>query len=310
MRIKAAVLRDASLKMPIQSIGLDEPRPDEVLVKIVATGICHTDVKMCQVPGLVPRPIVLGHEGAGIVERVGSAVRKVVPGDHVVLTFDSCGVCETCTKSMPAYCFEMWPRTFEGSRNDGSSPFICDDGTLHGKYFGQSSFATHALAGERNVVKVRKDAPLEYLGPIGCGIQTGAGAVLNSLNIHAGSSFVVFGVGAVGLSAVMAAKIAGASVIIASDVNDKRLAMAAEVGATHVLDPRQVDVLAEIKKITGSGVDFALDTSAVTSVMEQAVSALRPRGTVGFLANQSPAHAVPVRPQQLMRGGLTIRGLL
>jgi aryl-alcohol dehydrogenase len=291
MNIRAAILRDISLSMPIETVTLEDPRPDEVLVRIVATGICHTDVKMCLVPGIVPRPIVLGHEGSGVVERVGAAVRKVAPGDHVVLTFDSCGICPTCARGMPAYCYEVRPRTFGGARMDGSSPFVCEEGHLHGKYFGQSSFATHALAYERNVVKVRRDAPLDHLGPLGCGIQTGAGAVLNTLKVTPGSSFAVFGTGAVGLSAVMAAKVAGASIIIASDVNERRLAVARELGATHVFDPRHVDVPSEILQLTGDGVDFSLDTSAMTSVMQQ-------------------TQEVPVNALNLMLGGRTIRGLL
>jgi aryl-alcohol dehydrogenase len=310
MNIRAAILRDISLSMPIETVTLEDPRPDEVLVRIVATGICHTDVKMCLVPGIVPRPIVLGHEGSGVVERVGAAVRKVAPGDHVVLTFDSCGICPTCARGMPAYCYEVRPRTFGGARMDGSSPFVCEEGHLHGKYFGQSSFATHALAYERNVVKVRRDAPLDHLGPLGCGIQTGAGAVLNTLKVTPGSSFAVFGTGAVGLSAVMAAKVAGASIIIASDVNERRLAVARELGATHVFDPRHVDVPSEILQLTGDGVDFSLDTSAMTSVMQQAVGVLKPRGTCGFLANHGPTQEVPVNALNLMLGGRTIRGLL
>ena len=311
MTIRAAILRDTTLSMPIETVTLEDPRPDEVLVRVVATGICHTDIKMALVPGLVPRPIVLGHEGAGVVEKVGSAVRKVAPGDHVVMTFDSCGLCPTCTRGMPAYCYEVKPRTFDGARMDGSTPFRCEGiETLHGKYFGQSSFATKALAYERNVVKVRKDAPLELLGPLGCGIQTGAGAVLNSLKVTAGSSFVVFGTGAVGLSAIMAARVAGASTIIACEVNASRRAMAAEVGATHVLDPAVDDVPARIREITGDGVDFSLDTSAVTVAMQQAIGALRPLGTCGILANKGPAHELPIPVLPLMLGGRTVRGLL
>ena len=310
MNMRAAVLREHSLRMPIECVAVDEPRAHEVLVRVVATGICHTDIKVAQVPGLSPRPIVLGHEGAGIVEKVGAQVTKLAPGDHVVMTFDSCGVCPTCAVGKPSYCHEVAAVCFSGKRLDGSTTLSGEGGAVHGNFFGQSSFATHAIANERNAIKVRKDAPLELLGPLGCGLQTGAGAVLNSLGLRAGQSIAVFGVGAVGLAAVMAARIAGASRIFAVDVVPSRLALARDLGATHVIDGASVDALKEILSVTGAGVDYALDTTANDKCIEQAIDCVGPLGACGLIANKSPAQTAPVKILGSMLRGRTIRGIV
>ena len=310
MNMRAAVLRDHSLSMPIECVAVDQPRADEVLVRVVATGICHTDIKVAQVPGLSPRPIVLGHEGAGVVEKVGASVRKLKAGDHVVLTFDSCGRCPTCSVGKPSYCHEVAAVCFSGKRLDGSTTLGVDGAAVHGNFFGQSSFASHAIANERNAIKVRDDAPLELLGPLGCGLQTGAGAVLNSLGTRAGQTIAVFGVGAVGLAAVMAAKIAGASKIFAVDVVEERLALARDLGATIAINGSRSDALAEIIAATGRGVDYSLDTTAADSVIEQAIDCVGPLGTCGLIANKSPAQTAPVKILGSMLRGRTIRGIV
>ncbi len=310
MTMRAAVLRDYKLSMPIECVAIEEPRADEVLVRMVATGICHTDIKVATVQGLSPRPIVLGHEGAGIVERVGANVRKVQPGDHVVLTFDSCGRCPTCLEGKPAYCYEVRDVCFGGKRLDGSTTISCDHGLIHGNFFGQSSFASHALANERNAIKVRKDAPLELLGPLGCGLQTGAGAVLNSLNLRPGQTIAVFGTGAVGLAAVMAARIAGASKIFAVDISVERLELARELGATHIINSQSEYPLAKILAETGRGVDYSLDTTAVDAVAVQAIDCVGPLGTCGLIANKSPQQSVPVNILSAMMKGRSVRGIV
>ena len=310
MNMRAAVMRGHDLKMTIECVAVGEPRADEVLVRVVATGICHTDVKVAMVQGLSPRPIVLGHEGSGIVEKVGANVRKLSPGDHVVMTFDSCGRCPTCVSGKPSYCYEVAAVCFGGKRLDGSTTLTCSDQPLHGNFFGQSSFATYAIANERNAIRVRKDAPLDLLGPLGCGLQTGAGAVINSLRVGAGQTIAVFGTGAVGLAAVMAAKIAGAARIFAIDVVDARLALAAELGATHVIDGRTSDALAEILAATGRGVDFALDTTAVDAVVKQAIDCVGPLGTCGLIANKGPTQSVPVNILGAMLRGRSVRGIV
>jgi aryl-alcohol dehydrogenase len=213
-----------------------------VLVRVVATGVCHTDIIIRDQYYPSPLPAVLGHEGSGVVEAVGSDVAGVAVGDHVVMSFMSCGTCRPCQSGHPGHCGSFFELNFGGGRADGSSASCDAHGhALHDHFFGQSSFGTYAIAHERNVVKVDKDAPLELLGPLGCGIQTGAGAVLSALAVKPGSSFAAFGSGAVGLSAVMAARVAGATTIIAVDVTPSRLALALELGATHAVNSREVD---------------------------------------------------------------------
>jgi len=308
MKIKAAVFRDKSGKASLETVDLEEPRDDEVLVRMVATGVCHTDIKVSTTEGMSPRPIVLGHEGAGVVERVGSRVSKVRAGDHVVMTYDACETCPSCLANQRTYCDEVGPRSFGGSRPDGTSALSQDGRMIHGSFFGQSSFADFAIGYERNVVKVRKDAPLELLGPLGCGVQTGAGAVVNALKVGVGKSLAVFGVGSVGLSAVMAARLMGAGRIIAIDVQPARLKAAQELGATDTINAKAQDALQAIKAISRRGIDFALDTTGLAPVITQAVAALAPLGTCAFVA--SPAEPVGIPIRHLMLGGRTLRGIV
>jgi aryl-alcohol dehydrogenase len=309
--IKAAVVRHKGGPFRIETLSIETPRSDEVLVRIVATGMCHTDIVIRDQVYPVPLPIVLGHEGAGVVESVGTNVRKVAPGDHVVLSFMSCGHCARCVAGEPAYCAKGHPLCFGGAREDGTTAMR--DGAsakVHDHFFGQSSFGTYALAHERSVVKVPKDVPLERLGPLGCGIQTGAGAVMNALKVGPGDSFVTFGAGSVGLSAVMASRIVGAAIIVAVDVIASRLDLAKELGATHVVNAKSEDVIATIQKITKGGADFALETTGRPEVVRQAVDALGTRGTCGIVG------AAPIGTQAsfdmggLMSPGKAIRGII
>lgn len=205
----AAVTQCCGADWKLKNVTLDEPQNNEVLVRIVATGLCHTDISVRDQHLPVPLPAVLGHEGAGVVEKVGPAVTELAVGDHVVLTVDSCGKCPNCLGGLPTYCYQALPLNFSGRRADGSSTIHCDGVDISGNFFGQSAFAGYAIANERNAVKVPKDVDLALLGPLGCGIQTGAGTVMNKLKPGIGSSIAVFGVGAVGLSAIMAARVVG-----------------------------------------------------------------------------------------------------
>lgn len=309
--IRAAVVRTKSAPFAIETLDLDEPRDDEVLVRIVGAGMCHTDLIVRDQYYPVPLPAVLGHEGSGIVERVGAAVTKVQPGDHVVLTYASCGVCANCLKGLSGYCAEIFPRNFGGTRADGSCTHRTEDGeTVTGCFFRQSSFGTYALAGERNLVKIRQDVPLELMGPLACGIQTGAGAVINALKPQAGSSIAIFGAGSVGLSAVMAAKLVGCATIIALDVNQQRLDLAMELGATHVVNSAvTADAVGAIQVLTGDGVQYSLETTALPSVFRQAVDALRVTGVCG-LVGASPLGTEVTFDMNAIMFGRTVRGII
>jgi aryl-alcohol dehydrogenase len=309
--MKAAIVREARAPFVIEDVMLGAPRPTEVLVRIVATGVCHTDMVVRNQDFTAPLPMVLGHEGAGIVESIGADVTTVSPGDHVVLTYMSCGLCDTCEEGHPAHCENMGALNFGGGRMDGSSATTDSQGAaIHDHFFGQSSFAEFAIANERNVVRISKEVPLELMGPLGCGIQTGAGSVLNALKVHAGSSFVAFGAGAVGLAAIMAARVAGATTIIAADVNPSRLELALELGATHVVNSRETDPVAEVRRITGKGADFALECSGRAEVLRQAIDCLTTLGTCGIVGATKEGTEVAFNVNDVMIPGRRIMGIV
>ncbi len=307
MRIQAAVTKATGAPFELCDVELEDPRADEVRIRILATGVCHTDmvVRDQQLP--TPLPAVLGHEGAGIVDAVGDAVTTVAPGDHVVLSYGYCGQCANCATGRPMYCHDFLAANFSGARLDGTTPI---GGGVHGGFFGQSSFASFAVANQRNVVKVSGDAPLELLGPLGCGIQTGAGAVLNALKAEAGSSIAVFGVGSVGLAAVMAARLAGCTMIVAVDLNPRRLELACELGATHSLNPRDGEVVERIQALTnGIGVDYSLEATANPQVLRQAVECLAVTGTCG-LVGAAPLETEVTLNMASILFGRTLRGVI
>lgn len=309
MRISAAVARETGKPFSVEELELDAPRPDEVLVKVHSSGICHTDIGVRNQWLPVPLPLVLGHEGAGVVEAVGSEVTKVAPGDKVLMTYTSCGACQLCASGQPSYCLEFAARNVSGGRLDGTNA-LHGDGDIHGFFFSQSSFATHAIATERNVVKLSDDTELDIVGPLGCGIQTGAGTVMNRLRPEAGSSLAVFGVGAVGLAAVMAAKVVGCTKIIAVDIKPSRLALAAEVGATHTIDASVTDdPVTEIQGITGLGANYSVETSAVPSVGRQAVGCLAPLGTCAILGFGPAGTELSIDMLELLLAGRTVTGV-
>ncbi|MCM3762853.1 NAD(P)-dependent alcohol dehydrogenase [Alkalihalobacillus oceani] len=279
MLTKAAVTNGKGDPFKIESLKVDEPKAGEVLVRIVGVGICHTDLIVRDQYYPVPLPAVLGHEGSGVVEKIGDGVTTVVPGDHVVLSFASCGTCKSCMTGRPYACQTFYELNFTGTMQDGTCRIHKEDGTDVSNFFGQASFSEYAVVSERNVVNVPKDVPLELLGPLGCGIQTGSGAVLNKLKPEIGSSIVVFGSGSVGLSAIMAAKVASCGTIIAVDVQESRLEFAKELGATHTINPKNVNVVEEIQAITGGGADYTIETTSRPEVLRQAVDSLATLGT-------------------------------
>ena len=288
MKITAAVLRASDAPYVLEEVELADPGPGQILVRVVGAGMCHTDVLPRAEGSISPPPIITGHEGSGVVEAVGDGVSSVGVGDHVVLTFDSCGECDTCRAGTPAYCQTMLFRNLTGRGLDGSTGVTDADGAaVSSRWFAQSSFATHCIANERNTVKVDADLPIEKLGPLGCGVQTGAGSVLVALDVQPGSSLVVFGAGAVGLSAVMAAVVAGADTIIAVDLQPHRLELARELGATHTVDGAADDVVQQIQAITAGGARYAFDTTGAPAVILGALASLRMNGVCGLVGAQS-----------------------
>lgn len=306
MKVRAAVARQPHQPFELEWMQLDELRSDEVLVKLVATGICHTDLAVVHQTFPLELPWVLGHEGAGHVVRTGRDVTDLAPGDPVVLTFDSCGHCAGCRDEHPAYCASFAAHNYLGTRPDGSTTIRDVAGrAVRSSFFGQSSFATHAIVRPRNAIKVRADAPLEYLGAFGCGFQTGGGTVLNVLKPEPGAAIGVFGVGAVGFAALFAAKLRGSEKIIAVDRVPARLKLAAELGATHTIDTRHEDLTGRLKEL--GGLDFAVETSGIPAVAEAAVGALHMRGVCALLG----ASAVPTfnLPMAFMIPGRVVMGV-
>ena len=247
-----------------------------MLVQLRAVGVCHSDLTMKAIWPAAISPIVLGHEGAGVVVEVGADVTAVRPGDHVVLSYRSCGACLECAGGNRPYCRDFRTLNGIGSRPDGSSTMHRNGSRVFGSYFGQSSFASHALAYESNVVVVGEEIDFGVAAPLGCGVQTGAGTVLNVLAPPPEGSLVVFGAGGVGLSAVMAARASGVGTIIAVDPVRQRRLLAAELGASTTVDPGADDVVDVIRRLTGAGATHAIDTTAKGAVINQAIEALLP----------------------------------
>ncbi|MGA2109412.1 MAG: NAD(P)-dependent alcohol dehydrogenase [Syntrophorhabdales bacterium] len=302
MKIKAAVVHKKGGPFVIEELELDEPRADEVLVRMKASGLCHTDLAGRDQLLPLAHDGVFGHEGAGVVEKVGSNVKNVQPGDHVVMSYLYCGVCPACKRGTPGLCVDFFALNFSGARADGSLTMRKGKEKIHGSFFGQSSFATYALPTDRNVVKVPKDLPLELLGPFGCGIQTGAGGVINSLKASPGSSIAVFGAGSVGVSAILGAVVSGCTTIIAVDVHPKRLTDALGFGATHTVNSAKTDAVKQIQKITGGGVDYSLECTGIPKVMRQAFDVVAKGGTAGLIGSAPPDAEVALNKQDLLNG--------
>lgn len=306
MQIQAAITHTQGQDFSLEEVTLSAPKANEVRVKVAATGVCHTDA-VARDLGITPYPIVLGHEGSGIVEQLGDNVTSVAVGDHVVMSFAHCGQCENCLTGHPTVCSRFNELNFGGQMEDHSCRLHQGDTPL-GTFFGQSSFGTHVIVHERNLVKVDQDVDLALLGPLGCGIQTGAGTVLNRLRPEFGTSIAIYGCGAVGLSAIMAAKIAGCRQIFAIDVHDSRLQLAKELGASHVLNGKTADVVNEIKTASDGGTHYAVESTGVPPVVRQCLHALRPLGQAAIVG-VTPEMNIDVH-NDLMAEGKSMIGVI
>lgn len=307
MKTTAAVVNEPGGAFTFEEVELDEPRADEVLVRIVASGLCHTDLSVRDMLPAEMFPRVFGHEGAGIVERVGPDVSGIEVGDHVVLSFRSCRACGRCDAGRVGYCENTLMLNYMGFRMDGSTTHHRDEAPVYGSFFGQSSFAQHAIAYADNCVVVDKDIDLALLAPYGCGFQTGAGTVLNLLKPTAEESVVVFGAGAVGLAAIAAASAAGAGQVLAVDLMASRLEAAATYGAIGI-DPAslgEVSVVDKVKELTGGGASYGIDTTAIGAVVKQAQQALAVGGTLVALGLGPEEY--PVDAVDLLQNGKIIR---
>ncbi len=298
MEITAAVAKQVGGPFSVETVTLDAPAAGEVVVEIAGVGLCHTDLAAKDGHLPFPLPGVFGHEGSGVVVDVGPGVTKVARGNKVALTFNSCGQCVQCRRGEPSYCQQFMALNFAGVRPDGSSTLHSGTTVLGSEFFGQSSFATHAIA-------------QSLVGPLGCGVQTGAGAVLNSLDCEPGSSLLVLGGGSVGLSAVLAAAVRELGTVIVVEPLQQRRELALALGATHAIDPADGPLAEQVRAIIGSGVDYAIDTTGVVSVLEQAMLSLAQRGTLGIIGVPSdPAAALPVNLIQAQVIGVTITGIV
>lgn len=303
---RAAVLRESDQPFSVERVTIDGPGPSEVLVRVVGVGVCHTDL-LPRTPVVRP-PVIPGHEASGVVEVVGSAVTGVAVGDHVVLSFRSCGNCRNCTDALPAYCDAFWPLNMSGYREGRTTNAADAEGRpVQARWFGQSSFADRCVVDARQVMPVDPALPLELLGPLSCGVLTGAGSVFHSLGVRPGDSIAIFGAGTVGLSAVMAARVAGATTIIAVDLKPERLTLAQELGATHTFLAAEPDLAGRIRALVPGGLDFSLDNTGVPSVIATAVDVLRLRGTAGLLG--VALEPIPFTPHQFAMGR-TVKGIL
>jgi len=274
--MKAAVFHGPKLPLSIEEVELDKPQDREVLIKTVASGVCHSDLHFVDGFYPYPAPAVLGHEAAGIIEEVGKQVTYVKPGDHVICCLSVfCGNCEQCMSGHPNRCSNKAAT----QRNPQDKPRISQKGKPINQFLDISSYCEKMLLHENAVVKIREDLPLDRAALIGCGVTTGVGAVLNTAKIEPGSTVAVFGAGGVGLAAIQGARIAGARKIIAVDMFEGKLAMARRLGATDTVDASNSDPVDEIRKLTGGGVDYSFEAIGLKKTAEQAFNSLKAGGT-------------------------------
>jgi aryl-alcohol dehydrogenase len=305
--VTAAIVREQGAGFTLEQVDLDEPQPAEVLVRIEACGVCHTDAKY---QGILALPAVFGHEGVGLVEATGAGVTSVNPGDRVILSYPWCGTCPWCRDQEPYKCENIPKLKFGGMRMDGSSTIRQGGVPLTSAFFQQSSFATHAIALERAIVPVTTDKPPEMLAALPCGIQTGAGSIMNTFGVAAGESVIIFGAGTVGLSAVMAAHVAGAYPIFCIDLNESRLELALDLGATHAFNINDGDVPRRVRDVLPRGVQYALDASATVAALEDALECIGQGGRIAVVSFPRGGEKFPFTTKTLFQRVGSLQGTI
>lgn len=310
MRTTVAVVDGPGQDFSFEEVEVDGPRADEVLVRITASGICHTDLSLREQLPAEMFPRVFGHEGAGVVEEVGADVTGVEVGDHVVLSLASCRTCAKCTAGHTGYCEQAMVLNYMGFRMDGSTSYSRATGPVYGHFLGQSSLSRHAVVHSSSVIVVDKDLDLSKVAPFGCGFQTGAGAILNVAQPGPGDSVVVYGVGAVGLAAIAAAKASGVETVVAVDLQASRLEVAERLGAVGV-NPGElgdVTVVDKVKELTGGGAAYGVETTAVPAVIKQAAQSLAVQGTLIVLGLDMNHAEFSLDAIDILQNGKIVRG--
>lgn len=306
---EAWILRDGDHLFEIATVDLDDLCPGEVLVEVTATGICHMDI---EAKDIVPLPAVFGHEGVGRVVRTASDVSGFSVGDRVVMTYAACGVCSRCRHHAPYHCEDSWELTFSGRRANGTATVSKDGASISAAFFQQSSFARYAITPARGLALV--DAALNIddalLAALPCGVLTGAGVVAHQFGFSGGESIVVFGVGAVGLSAIMAARKLGAREIVAVDVSAGRLSLALELGATEVINAAETaDVVARVMELFSGGVPYVLDTTGNASAFQSAMRSLATGGRMAYCILPAPMEDFQFKPFDLFKRAATLEAV-
>lgn len=316
MKTRAAVLRRMGVEPPyaetkplsIETVELDSPGRDEVLVKVGAAGLCHSDLSVINGDRPRPLPMALGHEAAGVVEEVGEGVRDLARGDHVVMVFmPSCGHCNPCAEGRPALCEPGAAANGAGTLLSGARRLHCGGAEVN-HHLGCSAFAEYAVVSRRSVVKIGPELPLEEAALFGCAVLTGVGAVVNTARVPAGASVAVIGLGGVGLASLLGAAAAGARRIVAVDLSDEKLGLARQLGATDTVNARDPDAAEQARDVTGGGVEFAFEMAGSVRALELAYRITRRGGTTVTAGLPPPTAALPLPVVNLVGEERTVKG--
>ncbi len=317
MKVRAAVLRQSPIARPyaetrplsIETIDLQPPGPDEVLIRIAAAGVCHSDLSVINGDRLRQTPMILGHEASGVVAELGAGVTDLAIGDHVVMSFiPSCGHCAQCADGRAQLCGPGQAANVAGVLLSGARRFSCDDGTLGYHLCGIAGFSEYAVISRRSIIKIDRDVPLVEAALFGCAVMTGVGAVVNTCGVRPGETVAVVGLGGVGLSAVMGAVAAGAERIIALDLSEAKLALARSLGATDTFLATDPDVAEAVRSATGGGVAYALEMVGSAAALELAYKITRRGGMTTTAGLANPAARISLSPVHLVADERTIKG--